>query len=135
MRRSEEAKRWLEQAEHDLKVARTVFEARIFSYTCFLAEQSAQKSLKAFLYFKGERHIWEHSVQKLAEKCASYDKEFEKFIEPGGVLDRFYLATRYPDAVAPPAVPYKLFNQEDAQKALEVAGGIFSLVKAIIEGG
>ncbi len=130
MRRSEERKRWLEQAEYDLEAAKALFEAKIFSYTCFLAEQSAQKSLKAYLYFKGERFVWEHSVQKLAEKCASYDKEFERFIEIGGILDRFYLATRYPDAVAPPALPYELYSPKEAEHSLQLAQQILNFVKA-----
>ncbi len=121
--------KWLAQAEFDLDSARINFEAQIYAYTCFMCEQSAWNSLKAYLYFKGERYVWEHSIQKLSERCSKYDEEFIKFQEAGAVLDKYYLTTRYPDAVAPPAIPYQSFTKKEAQEAINLATEIFNFVK------
>jgi HEPN domain-containing protein len=43
------AQRWLRQAEHDLRIARGHHERADYSDACFMAEQAAQKALKAFL--------------------------------------------------------------------------------------
>jgi HEPN domain-containing protein len=43
------AQRWLRQAEHDLRIAGGHHERADYSDACFMAEQAAQKALKAFL--------------------------------------------------------------------------------------
>lgn len=101
----EEALRWLKQSEHDLKVAKNNFNANFYSDACFMAEQASQKALKAYLIFKTKRQVLEHSVQTLAKKCFKYDKNFKKIIDYGRILDRYYIPTRYPNALAPPAIP------------------------------
>jgi HEPN domain-containing protein len=51
----EAAWRWLRQAEHDLAIAGGHQERGDFSDACFMAEQAAQKALKAFLIGHGYR--------------------------------------------------------------------------------
>lgn len=53
--------RWLLQAEHDLVVAHDHQERGNYSDACFMAEQSSQKALKAFLTAEGHRSIPVHS--------------------------------------------------------------------------
>lgn len=125
----EEAERWLKQAEYDLGVAQINFDQDIYSYACFIAEQTAQKALKAFIVFNGERFVWEHSVQKLADRCSEYDSAFKRFKEYGAVFDKFYLTTRYPDALAPPAVPYESYTRVEAAQAIRFAEEIVAAVK------
>lgn len=43
-------------------------------------------------------------------------------------LDRFYIPTRYPDAL-PGALPDGLPNQKDAEEALEVAQRVMNLLE------
>ncbi len=130
----EESLRWLEQAKYDLECAKKNFKEEIYAYSCFMCEQSAQKVIKAFLYFKGERYVWEHSIQKLVEKAKNYDKEFIRFLDTGAILDKYYLTTRYPDAIAPPAVPYKSFTKKEAKEAINLASELLIFVKDKIEG-
>jgi HEPN domain-containing protein len=131
----EEALRWLEQAKHNLDVAEHILKARFFSDTCFMAEQAAQVALKAFIIYHKKRLVWEHSVQELAKICSQHDKEFEKFIEYGKILDRYYIPTRYPDALAPPAIPCKTFTARDARDAVRFAKEILEKVKQKVEEG
>jgi len=134
MKRSkEEAERWLKQAEFDLHSAKKNYEQKIYSYTCFLCEQSAQKALKAYLFFKGERYVLEHSIKKLVENCSKFDAEFSLFEKHGAKLDKYYLSTRYPDALPFPAIPYESYTEEDAQEAIKLASEILNFVKNKIE--
>ena len=66
MRRShrEEGGRWLEQAFEDLKWAHHLTREGAFHLACFLAQQVAEKALKAFLYTQGEEIVLGHSVER-----------------------------------------------------------------------
>jgi len=130
----EDALRWLEQAEHNLKVAEHNFKASFYSDACFMAEQTAQAALKAFIVYHKKRLIWEHSIQELARISAQYDENFEEFIEYGKILDRYYIPTRYPDALARPAVPYKTYTEKDAREALNFARKMVGKVSEKIRG-
>ena len=69
------------------------------------------------------------SVRELTLECAGYGEEFLAFVDSGGVLDRYYLATRYPDAVAAPAVPFQTFARREAEQALSYATEMVELVR------
>ena len=129
----EDALGWLAQAEHNLEVAKNNFDADFYSDTCFMSEQSAQVALKAFIVYHKRRYIWEHSIQELARICSQYDEDFEEFMEVGKILDRYYIPTRYPDALARPAIPYKSYNEKDAKEALNLAEKIIKKVKNEID--
>ena len=64
MRRSalEEGQRWLSQAMEDLKWAKRLAEEGGWHIACFLAQQIAEKALKAFLYSRGEEIVVGNSV-------------------------------------------------------------------------
>jgi len=94
-----------------------------------MAEQTAQVALKSFIIARKRRQIWEHSIQELARLCNQYDKDFTELVEAGKILDRYYIPTRYPDALASPAVPYKTYTNKDAVEALGLAEKIIGLVK------
>jgi HEPN domain-containing protein len=130
----ETARRWLAQAEHSLSVTRLLIDNGVWSQACFQAEQTAQLALKAFLFSLGRRYIHLHSVRELAQECGKDDKEFLRFNTHGSVLDRYYLATRYPDALPAPAVPFESFTQEDAEQAMAFVTEIVELVRAKIPG-
>ncbi len=129
----EEAKRWLKEAEKDLEAAKILKDKTFFHLSCFHSEQCVQKALKGFLYFKGERFITIHSTGKLALKASEFDKDFEQVLIIAERLDRYYIPTRYPDALAFPAVPSESYNIEDAEQATKDASVILALVKNKIE--
>jgi HEPN domain-containing protein len=47
----QEAARWLRQAESDLQILDWIRQAGKADTCCFLAQQAAEKALKAFLFF------------------------------------------------------------------------------------
>ncbi|MBI2998485.1 MAG: HEPN domain-containing protein [Deltaproteobacteria bacterium] len=124
----EAGRRWLRQAEHDLSVARRHNGQADYSDACFMAEQASQKALKAFLITRGQRSVPIHSVAQLAERCSQIDPDFISYIASGRILDQYYIPTRYPDALAPPAVPFESYTQEQGEKAVASAQAILSLV-------
>lgn len=94
----------------------------------FMAEQASQKALKAFLLAEGERSVPIHSVAQLAESCSQIDPDFKEHVAPGRLLDQYYIPTRYPDALPPPAVPFESYTRDQGEKALAAARAIVSLV-------
>ncbi len=120
------------QAEHSLRVSQLMFENALWSEVCFKAEQTAQLALKAFLFSKGRRFVYIHSISELASECSKEDDNFLRFKEEGKILDGYYISTRYPDALPDPAVPFESFTEEQAHQALAISGEIVELVRAKI---
>ena len=125
----ETAQRWLAQAENNLSVSQTMLGTAFWAETCFHSEQTAQLALKAFLFFKGRRFVNIHSVRQLASECGDMDSDFAALVAYGAYLDKFYLTTRYPDALPDPAVPFESFTAQEAQQALDYATEIVELVR------
>ena len=126
------AARWLRQAEYDLKQAERLLEEGVFSYAAFFAEQSAQKSLKAFLLSRGRRLVAIHSVGELAREAVKLEGKFQPLIDRAKRLDRHYLTARYPDALPEPAIPAEAYAREDAEEAVTTARIVFDTARSAI---
>jgi len=126
------ALRWFRQAEYDLDQGLDRLERSVFSYAAFFAEQSAQKSLKAFLIFKGKRVVAIHSVGELAKQAAAMDAAFIPILDEAKRLDRHYLASRYPDALPDPAIPAESYVRAEAEEAIRTAQAIFAICRSLI---
>ena len=127
------ALRWIREAEHTLGVAERIYNLQeAYNFVCFLAEQAAQKALKAVRYLDGARFISIHSVSELIKEVSQKRPEFSPLRPQATILDQYYLTTRYPDAVAEPAIPSEIFTQEQAQQALRIARAIFEKSKSLI---
>jgi len=124
----EEGLRWIDQAEADLKTSKDCLEDGNYYASAFFAQQSAEKSLKGFLYLKGYRAIITHSVLDLLIESAKFEKVFERFIDFGKELDKHYIGSRYPNFY-PSGAPYRYYNKEVAEKCLSYAELILNEVK------
>lgn len=129
-----EGKRWMNQAEYDLKDAEFTFKGKRYNLTCFLAQQSAEKALKAFLYSKGAEQVWGHSVAELCEEAIKIDDIFKKLKFEAAPLDKFYIPTRYPNGL-PGGIPAEAFDKYDAERALEMAKRVIDFIKERWEQG
>ena len=123
-----EGRRWLVQAEDDLRFAELAARERFFAQACFNSQQAAEKALKAFLYARGAEQVMGHSVADLAAECARLEPEFAKLKERAAPLDQFYLSTRYPNSL-PGGVPAEAFTAPDAERALGMAREVIAVVK------
>ncbi len=118
----DEAQRWLEQAKEDLKGAKVLLDAGCFHLVCFLAQQVAEKALKAFLYAQGEELVYGHSIEALVDWAARHDQSFHEFKKQGALLlDSYYVASRYPNAVSPGSIPAHLYDRQTAEHAFKLA--------------
>ncbi len=135
MRRPEyDAARWLAQAKDDLAFARWVLsEERFFDKGCFVAQQAAEKALKAVCYLDGARTVFGHSIADLAERLAEAHQELADLRGEARRLDRFYIPTRYPDGL-PGGAPFESFVREDLVQAIALAKKLVEASTAIVEG-
>jgi HEPN domain-containing protein len=115
---------WLSSAHEDLLWGEDSFAGGHFSQTCFIAQQIAEKSLKALAYFRKYDLVKSHSVRKLAEELEINGD----LREPCRILDQYYITARYPDAL-PEGTPGESFTGGQAAQALEYARNILDRVE------
>jgi len=115
-----EGERWLRQAENDLGFARLALRERFFAQACFFAQQVSEKALKALAYASGERLVIGHSLVELVERLRRGFPSVEPLREIAGILDQYYVPTRYPNGLAG-GVPFEAFGERQAREAVEAA--------------
>jgi len=134
MRRSQidEGKRWLEQASEDLKWAKDLASRGGYHISCFLAQQIGEKALKAFLYTRGEEIVIGHSVGRLCNSPAKFDKAFSDRVKEWAISDGYYVPTSYPNSL-PDSIPAKVYTSQAADSAVTLAEEIVEFIAAKIE--
>ncbi|MEW6040447.1 MAG: HEPN domain-containing protein [Elusimicrobiota bacterium] len=125
-----EFRRWFQQAKFDLKSAVDSLNNTNYEWACFQAQQSAEKTLKAFLYLNGEDVMTTHSVFTLSNVCKKYSPEFEKIEKQSKELDKYYIPTRYPNGL-PDEIPHIFYTKEDAEKCVSYAREILTIVEKL----
>jgi HEPN domain-containing protein len=128
-----EADRWLAQAEEEYKDAELLMRARRYYLSLYLCQQSAEKALKAYIYFKEQEPVFSHSIAVLANVAAALDPDFEA-LDSAKRLDDYYIPTRYPNGL-PGDIPSRYYNDEDeVKRALALSGRVLELAKRKITG-
>ena len=126
-RNLQEGLRWLAQARYDLQAAALNGQAGFGEIACFLAQQSAEKALKAFLYTQGERPVLGHATHRLVQRCGEYDPAFGALLEGCQRLDQYYIATRYPNGL-PDGIPHDGYTAAQAAEAIDLATNVLNRV-------
>ncbi len=126
-------RKWLIQAEADLSAAKDSYNTEHYNWSCFQAQQSAEKALKAFLYSKGYTSVITHSIKELLRECEKIEIEFRELKDDSKFLDMFYIPTRYPNGLAGELAPSEYYEKEDAQKCLNSAELILNKVKKFLK--
>jgi HEPN domain-containing protein len=124
----EEIKNWLYFAEEDARAAAIMMKEQIFNKVCFLSQQCVEKALKAFLLSQQNLPRRTHKLIELLALCGEVDRDFRGFEEQCLELDRYYLPTRYPDALIG-TLPEGLPGRKEAESTLEIATEILEFVK------
>ena len=110
---------WLAQARRDLNHALHACEDEDFEWSCFSAQQGAEKAVKAvFLYLHGES--WGHSIFALLKALNKKIEVSERLIEAAKSLDKHYIPTRYPNGFDS-GIPGDYYTKKDAQEAIKNA--------------
>jgi len=126
-----EAERWLEQARRDLDDARYAAAGARWNLACFVAQQAAEKALKAFLYAQGAEAVWGHSVAELCHDAGEHDAAFSQLGTEAAALDQYYIPTRYPNGL-PGGIPADAYTRVDAERALALCAATIELVTATL---
>jgi len=126
-----EAERWLAQARRDLDDAIFAASGARWNLACFLAQQSAEKALKAYLYARGAEAVWGHSVADLCGEAARADAAFATLGAEAAALDQYYIPTRYPNGL-PGGIPADAYTRTDGERALALCRAVIELVDAKI---
>jgi HEPN domain-containing protein len=84
------------------------------------------KALRAFIYSKEEEPVLSHSVAFLLRLATSIEPEFQQ-LRAAKRLDDYYIPTRYPNGL-PGDTPSDYYDdQEEVERALELAQTIVGL--------
>ena len=130
-RNASEAQRWLKQALHDRDAARLNRDHDFHEHACFLAQQSAEKALKAFLYERGQGPVLGHSTLALTHESAALEPEFAALDEACRRLDQLYIPTRYPNGL-PDNVPHDFYSRTLADQALADLDAVIACVQRFV---
>lgn len=122
------ASTWVAFAREDLRMAELAYSEGIWNQVCFHAEQCVEKLLKALLADEGLPVPQVHRLPDLLSRLAPASSAQLQAIEVNiRSLDRFYIPTRYPDAL-PGTLPTGLPGDLEATEALNVARNVASIV-------
>lgn len=123
-----EADRWRRQAANDLAFARVAVRERFYAQACFIAQQASEKAVKAIAYGLGERTVLGHSLVTLVSRYAERVPDLDDLRELAGILDQYYVPTRYPNGLAG-GVPFEAFGESQATDAVDAAGRFVQLAE------
>lgn len=127
---AERSKDWIRQAERDLAVAEDLLGAEDFEWSCFVAQQAAEKGIKAVLQ-RLNASAWGHSVFELMRIISNKVEVNEELLNCARSLDRYYLPTRYPNGFESGS-PYEYFTRRDAEDAIVCSRRIIKFCNGIL---
>lgn len=124
-----EAQRSLRQADDDLEAARLLLAGRKFAQSAFLSQQAGEKAVNA-PWFAVDADPWGHSLARLLRDLPdeALRERFSHLLDAALALDKLYIPTRYPDALAE-LVPGEAYTQAEAEAAVSHAAAIVQAVK------
>lgn len=123
--KSQDYREWIKYSQEDLRVTASLFGVKSYHYICFHCQQCVEKILKAFLFYNGYKGEYKtHTLIDLLFLCSDYDRSFLKFKGECYVLTRYYVSTRYPEAL-PGTLAFGLPGRKEADEALEMARKVF----------
>ncbi len=127
---NEGSNRWIYFAHEDLQMAELALKEKLYNQACFHSQQCVEKLLKGLIQFKGNVHPQTHRLTDLLFSLP--DETLGALRNEIMLLDRFYIPTRYPDAL-PGSLPEGLPSKKDAEESIAVAGRVDKIVCRIIK--
>ena len=114
---------WLEVAYEDYDTAQYLYDykhPKPLKIICYHCQQSAEKSLKAYICVNGIEVPKTHEVGLLCHQCSELDKSFLDFHEDCEDLELYATQTRYPRRIE--------IEDNNANEALKKALKIYEFV-------
>jgi len=119
------SKDWFLQAERDLEHAKAAQAEGRHEWSCFAAQQSAEKAVKALHLYLGQE-AWGHVIARLLKELPL--KVSEDLVEKAKVLDNFYIPTRYANG-HPEGAPFEHYGSLQSEEAIRYAGEILEFIR------
>ena len=126
----ERSKDWIDEAEGDIKHARSDLRQGFYNWACFSAQQSAEKAVKA-VFQKMHTEAWGHSVTDLLRELSKKHKVPKELIDKALELDKAYIPTRYPNA-HPSGSPRTRYIKQEAERLINYAEEIFKFCSDLL---
>ncbi|MGI8550287.1 MAG: HEPN domain-containing protein [Dehalococcoidia bacterium] len=123
---------WLKQGQRDLDHARRALADADYEWSCFAAQQGAEKAVKAVYQFTGAE-AWGHSVTALLANLPPPWQPARDLLDFARELDKHYIPTRYPDS-HPQGAPYEYYTAGEARRAVENGARIVEFCADILAG-
>ena len=124
--------RWLKQAEHNFKSAKSDADEGDYDWACFKTQQASEIAIKALIVSLG-KIVKGHSTFDLLKTLETFGISIlEELLKCARKLDKFYIPTRYPDAIGLGS-PFENFDSEDFEVAVKCSESILSFVKREFE--
>lgn len=119
----DEVRSWLTKAQQDLNAATWLLESPhpLFNAVGFHCQQTAEKSLKAYLTWMDHPFEKTHSLVALTAICLQYSSDFEDLRTATTTLTPYAVSTRYPGDL--PEISF-----QDASNAVGLAKQIWDFV-------
>ena len=118
---------WFRQAEADLRHARHALEDGDFEWSCFAAQQAAEKALKA-VFQKLGMEAWGHTLTALIGNLPPDARPTPELIDCARTLDKHYIPTRYPNSFDTGA-PTDFYTRQDAEQAIRCAEALLEFCR------
>lgn len=119
------ARDWFTQAEHDLDQASASQREGRHEWSCFAAQQAAEKAVKALHLALGQE-AWGHTIAQLIVELPVPAGDL---VDKAKVLDNFYVATRYANG-HPEGAPFEHYGPIQSEQGIAYAGEIVEFVRA-----
>jgi HEPN domain-containing protein len=121
-----EHEKWLLIAQEDILAAKKLVRPKLFTAAAYHCQQSAEKSLKAYLVLKKHPVIKTHDLVKLLELCMAFDQTFQKNLDAANYLNPFSTKFRYP-------TEFDIPDHAETKLAIKYAQSILKFVTKAIE--
>jgi len=122
--------RWLIKASHDLASARKLAaDTDVYLDTAvYFCQQSAEKTIKAFLVFHDQRFEKIHDIRKLIQQAAPLEKKISVWTEKIAFLTSYVSVFRYPFEEEEPSEP----SREEFEHAFEAAQQFYLFMLSLL---
>ena len=123
----EEVQQWLTKSQRDLKVAWVLFknEESLFDAVVYHCQQSAEKSLKAYLIYKNTTFRKTHDLDVLIDLCCQSEASFQELKNSADMLTPYATEFRYPSDTIKP-------EKYEAEEALAITKSVLSFVVRLL---
>ena len=127
--REERVAAWFAAAEADVRAAEIVA-SEIAQVACFHAQQAAAKALKGLVTHLSGDAPQVHAIARLFLACGALGAMISDTArESGEALDKYYIATRYPDALDYVDAT-RAYKKRDATDAIEDARAVLAWARS-----